>query len=97
MGELPVTDWAARGKPSVSRAVDFDAFYVVELPRLTALARGLGGAALAEDVAQEAMMVAYRRWAHVAELDRPDLWVRRTCANLCRIAVPATRSSSCGR
>ncbi len=82
MGELPVTDWAAREKLSVSRAEDFDTFYVAELPRLTALARGLCGAALAEDVAQEAMMVAYRRWNHVAELERPDLWVRRACANL---------------
>ena len=82
MGELPVIDWAAREKLSVSRAVDFDAFYVAELPRLTALARGLCGAASAEDIAQEAMLVAYRRWARVAELDRPDLWVRRACANL---------------
>ena len=82
MSELPVTDWAAREESSVSRAADFDAFYVAELPRLTRLARGLCGAALAEDVAQEAMMVAYRRWAHVSALERPDLWVRRTCANL---------------
>ena len=26
--------------------------------------------------------MAYRRWREVAELERPDLWVRRTCANL---------------
>ncbi len=82
MGELPVTDWAAREKSSVSRAADFDAFYAAELPRLTALARGLCGAAIAEDVAQEAMLATYRRWAHVSGLERPDLWVRRTCANL---------------
>ena len=82
MGELPVTDWAAREESSVSRAVDFDAFYLAELPRLTRLARGLCGPALAEDVAQEAMLAAYRRWSYVADLDRPDLWVRRTCANL---------------
>ena len=82
MGELPVTDWAAREDSAVSRVADFDAFYVIELPRLTALARGLCGAALAEDVAQDAMLVAYRRWAHVSVLERPDLWVRRTCANL---------------
>jgi RNA polymerase sigma-70 factor (ECF subfamily) len=77
-----VTDWAARDQVSGARAADFDAFYLAELPRLTRLARGLCGAALAEDVAQEAMMVAYRRWAHVSALERPDLWVRRTCANL---------------
>jgi RNA polymerase sigma-70 factor (ECF subfamily) len=28
------------------------------------------------------MLVAYRRWREVTELERPDLWVRRTCANL---------------
>ena len=27
-------------------------------------------------------MVGYRRWAHVSGLERPDLWVRRACANL---------------
>ena len=26
--------------------------------------------------------MAYRRWREVADLERPDLWVRRTCANL---------------
>ena len=60
----------------------FDDFYRTELPRLVALARGLCPPALAEDVAQEAMLVAYRKWRSVADLDRPDLWVRRVCANL---------------
>lgn len=61
---------------------DFDAFYVGEFPRLTALAAALAGGAVADDVAQEAMLVAYRRWRHVRELDRPELWVRRICSNL---------------
>ncbi len=65
-----------------ARRVAFDDFYVAELPRLVALARGLAPGHLAEDVAQEAMLVAYRRWRDVSELERPDLWVRRTCANL---------------
>lgn len=60
----------------------FDDFYRTELPRLVALARGLCPPSLAEDVAQEAMLVAYRKWRTVADLDRPDLWVRRVCANL---------------
>jgi RNA polymerase sigma-70 factor (ECF subfamily) len=64
------------------RVRGFEEFYAAELPRLMALARGLCPAHLAEDVAQEAMLVAYRRWREVAELERPDLWVRRTCANL---------------
>ncbi len=67
---------------TVARRVAFDDFYAAELPRLVALARGLCSSAVAEEVAQEAMLVAYRRWRDVSELDRPDLWVRRTCANL---------------
>jgi RNA polymerase sigma-70 factor (ECF subfamily) len=46
------------------------------------LARGLCAPAVAEDVAQEAMLVAYRRWGTVSELERPDTWVRRVCINL---------------
>jgi hypothetical protein len=61
---------------------DFDSFYRAELPRLVALARALCGAALAEDVAQEAMLAAYRRWKHVRDLASPAEWVRRTCANV---------------
>jgi RNA polymerase sigma factor (sigma-70 family) len=60
----------------------FDEFYAGELPRLVALARSLCSAAIAEDVAQEAMLVAYRRWREVGELARPEQWVRRTCADL---------------
>jgi RNA polymerase sigma factor (sigma-70 family) len=60
----------------------FEAFYVHELPRLVALARGLTMPGIAEDIAQEAMLVAYRRWREISRLDRPDLWIRRTCANL---------------
>ena len=83
MSELSRTEVAAphRASPVVRRG-GFDEFYAAELPRLVALARGLCPAHLAEDVAQEAMLVAYRRWREVIELERPDLWVRRTCANL---------------
>jgi RNA polymerase sigma factor (sigma-70 family) len=64
------------------RRESFDDFYAAELPRVVALARGLCGAALAEDVAQESMLVAYRRWREVGGLERPEQWVRRTCAGL---------------
>jgi RNA polymerase sigma-70 factor (ECF subfamily) len=83
MSELSRTEVAAPLRAvAASRRVEFDDFYVAELPRLVALARGLCPATVAEDVAQEAMLVAYRRWRYVSELERPDLWVRRTCANL---------------
>lgn len=73
---------ASPGLRTGGRDRGFDEFYLGELPRLVALARGLCGAAAAEDVAQEAMLVAYRRWHEVGDLERPDLWTRRTCANL---------------
>ncbi len=82
MSDVPVTDWAVPGQQQPPRALEFEAFFVAELPRLVTLARGLCGAAIAEDVAQEAMLAAYRRWAHVSRLERPELWVRRACANL---------------
>lgn len=62
--------------------VDFDDFYGAELPRLVALARALCGSVVADDVAQEAMLAAYRRWRYVGDLDHPEAWVRRTCSNL---------------
>jgi len=83
MSELSRMEIAAPQRAvAVPRRDGFDEFYAAELPRLVALARGLCPAHLAEDVAQEAMLVAYRRWREVIELERPDLWVRRTCANL---------------
>ncbi len=60
----------------------FEEFYARELAGLIALARGLCPPAIAEDIAQEAMLVAYRRWPDIRELDRPEAWVRRTCANM---------------
>ncbi|HRW38234.1 MAG: sigma-70 family RNA polymerase sigma factor [Acidimicrobiales bacterium] len=67
------------------RAADgFDAFYRAMAPRLVVLGRAItGSTAVAEEVAQEALFVAHRRWTKVATLDRPDLWVRRVAANRC--------------
>ena len=64
------------------RSDDFTEFYRAELPRLVTLARALCGTATADDVAQEAMLVAYRRWSQVKDYRQPEAWVRRTCANL---------------
>jgi len=82
MGSVPQPDVATEVVAGRWQPVTFDEFYASELPRLRALARGLCAPDQAEDVAQEAMLVAYRRWHDVARLERPDLWVRRTCANL---------------
>ena len=59
----------------------FEAFYARELPALVAFAAVLSGSAAAEDIAQEAMLAAYRRWESVRQLDVPAAWVRRACAN----------------
>ena len=79
--ELPV---AAEDAPDVlplAATSSFDGFYRRELPRLVALAAALAGPASADDIAQEAMLTAYRRWDTVSRLDQPDAWVRRVCAN----------------
>jgi RNA polymerase sigma factor (sigma-70 family) len=59
----------------------FEGFYRRELPRLVTLAAALAGPTSADDIAQEAMLAAYRRWETVSQLDLPVAWVRRVCAN----------------
>jgi RNA polymerase sigma-70 factor (ECF subfamily) len=59
----------------------FDAFYRREMPPLVAFARSLSGSAAADDIAQDAMLAAYRHWDSVGRMDVPAAWVRRVCAN----------------
>ena len=61
----------------------FDAFFRREHPRLVALAVMLtGDLRLAEDLAQEALLRAYRDWDRIREYDLPAAWVRRVLLNL---------------
>jgi RNA polymerase sigma-70 factor (sigma-E family) len=61
----------------------FEGFYAREYRLLVAFAHALTGSpAQAEDVAQEAMLAAYRRWDEVGRMDAPHAWVRRVCANM---------------
>ena len=61
----------------------FDRFYAREYSSLVAMAHALTGSrSHAEDIAQEAMLAAYRRWDEVSGLDLPAAWVRRVCANI---------------
>lgn len=49
---------------------------------MVGLARALsGGQVLAEDIAQDALLAAYKRWDQVGRLDNPGAWVRRVVAN----------------
>ncbi len=58
---------------------DFESFYRRELAGLTVLARVLAGPAVAEDVAQEAMLAAFRRWDEVRGYPSPLAWTRSVC------------------
>ena len=83
MSTMPPVDTVESGSAvGRTREEGFEAFYLREYPRLLAFARGLVGAVHAEDVAQDAMLVACRRWREVSQKERPDLWVRRVCSNL---------------
>jgi RNA polymerase sigma-70 factor (ECF subfamily) len=42
-----------------------------------------GRRALAQEIAQDVMLSAHRRWSHLRDYDRPDLWVRRATINCC--------------
>ena len=50
---------------------------------MVALAAAVTGSNLAaEDIAQEALVRAYRRWDRVAAYDKPGAWLRRVTINL---------------
>jgi RNA polymerase sigma-70 factor (ECF subfamily) len=58
--------------------VAFDDFYRAEYARMVALCSGiLGRRAGADDLVQDAMVEAYRRWDRLAYYDLPRAWVRR--------------------
>jgi len=60
----------------------FNSFYQAEYGRIVRLLYGQTGSwAVAEDIAQEALLAAHRRWQRVENLDRPDLWLRRVAMN----------------
>jgi RNA polymerase sigma-70 factor (ECF subfamily) len=65
----------------LSATETFDGFYRRELPGLVTLAAALCGPAAADDVAQDAMLAAYRQWDAVSRMDAPVAWLRRVCAN----------------
>jgi RNA polymerase sigma-70 factor (sigma-E family) len=67
----------------IQAAPSYESFFRSEYRGLVALAYSLTGSrGTGEDLAQDALLVAYRRWEHVSQLDRPAAWVRRTCVHL---------------
>ena len=62
----------------------FAELYAEEYPGVVRLAFVLTGRRdLAEELAQDAFVAAYRRWSQVAEMDDPAAWVRRVATNRC--------------
>jgi len=63
----------------------FDAFFRAEHRRLAALATVLcGDRETGCDLAQEALVRAYKEWDKVGGLERPGAWTRRVVVNLAR-------------
>jgi RNA polymerase sigma-70 factor (ECF subfamily) len=71
-----------RDQPAGPPPEPFDAFYLREYPAVVGLLQGLLRSRLvAEELAQETFLVAYRDWARVSGLDNPRAWVRKVAMN----------------
>jgi RNA polymerase sigma-70 factor (ECF subfamily) len=82
MTEPPVVD-LRRGPVGPAENLDYDRFYRRELPAMVALAAAITGSTVAaEDLAQEALIRAYRRWDEIGGYEKPGAWVRRVTVNL---------------
>lgn len=63
----------------------FEGFYARVWDQVhRAVAVGVGGADLASEATDEAMVRAYERWAKVSAMDNPEGWVYRTALNWAR-------------
>lgn len=68
--------------PLIEAGERFEFFVRREGRRLVGLAYVLSGnRAAADDLVQDALMAAFRRWDEVSRLDNPAAWVRRVIAN----------------
>lgn len=73
---------------AVESSETFEDFYVREYPAMVGLAYALSGSRSgAEDLAQEAFLVAHRGWDRIGGFDEPGVWVRRVVANLSVSAI----------
>jgi RNA polymerase sigma-70 factor (ECF subfamily) len=64
--------------PHIRGPERFDEFYQREFRKMVALAAAVSGSrAVAEDIAQEAMIEAQRRWNTIGLYDKPGAWLRR--------------------
>lgn len=76
-----MTDAIELGEQAVIRPT-FAAFYAAHYRRAVGLAWALTGSReTAEELVQDAMADAHRRWRTIGEYDRPEQWLRRAVAN----------------
>ena len=81
-------DVEAQRAPEAARTVelavdDFDRFFTIQYPALVRLLTArTGHRHLAEELAQETMLRAHRRWRRLSHYDDPAAWVRRVAINL---------------
>jgi RNA polymerase sigma-70 factor, ECF subfamily len=69
--------------PEVATTISFDAFFAAEYRRVVGLAYVLcGRRAVAEEIAQDAFVQAFRHWHRIVGYDDAGAWVRRVAANL---------------
>jgi RNA polymerase sigma-70 factor (ECF subfamily) len=69
-------------RPVVRAAEDFEGFYRREYRPVLGLAIVLSGnRSVAEELTQDAFLVALREWDRVARMENPEAWVRRVVAN----------------
>ena len=62
---------------------DFDAFFRATYPGLVATGVSMGSSrAVSQELAQETLLRAYRRWSELQGYDSPAAWCRRVMANL---------------
>jgi RNA polymerase sigma-70 factor (ECF subfamily) len=70
-------------EPVVRAVPSFDVFFEDNYRDVVGLAATLCGRRhVAEELAQEAFVRAYRRWDRIVGFDKPDAWVRRVVVNL---------------
>jgi RNA polymerase sigma-70 factor, ECF subfamily len=71
-----------RDEPPGPTPEPFEMFYLREYPKVVGLLHGLLGSRLvAEELAQETFLVAYRDWGRISGLDNPRAWVRKVAIN----------------
>jgi RNA polymerase sigma factor (sigma-70 family) len=71
------------GDTAAGQPQRFEEVYLREFTSVFALAYALSGSRwAAEDIAQDAFLVAHRQWDRIGGYDDPGAWVRRVAANL---------------